>query len=385
VTASTVAEVARRVPPDLTDQLRNDPDVVDWLIGVTENEDTKDGYVRQVAKFLLFTGWTVRRLFEIKQEALRRGEPMSEVESKIRQFMEALREKGEYSGKYRAYTLAAIGSLLNSKGFTLKRKLVRVDSSPKLEMRVPERQEVERFIEYAATLEKKLLYTILTDTPCRPRVAPALRWNWLEAKWWEKDVVHVSLPKQFRPAPGAGPRKFEPICFLGPRTVELLKQDRQAKINAGNVPLDTDRIFDITYDGALKAVIRDFNDLVANGLIRPSRRSEQGVPLEQPISPKSWRKYQFNIIDALVDISPEWRKMLKGRDLATEKYYSHENIEALRKIYRDKIYPALWTQPAPANPEKIKELEKRLDAQSLEIRNLQSLARQLWPRADTGG
>jgi hypothetical protein len=34
--------------------------------------------------------------------------------------------------------------------------------------------------------------------------------------------------------------------------------------------------------------------------------------------------------------------MLKGRDLGVEKYYSKENIEALGKIYREKIYPAIW-------------------------------------------
>jgi hypothetical protein len=380
--SSSLVGVVRKLPVDFTEALRKDPDVVDWLISVTENEDTKEGYVRQLAKFLLWTGWTVQDLFRIKQEALRKGEPMSEVETKIKRFMEALREE-KYSGKYRAYALASIGSLLNSKGFILKRKLVRVDSSPKLEMRVPERAEVEHFIEYAPTLERKLLYTILTDTPCRPRVPTALRWNWLESEWWEKGVIHVSLPKQFRPAPGAGPRKFEPICFLGPKTVELLKQYRQAKIRAGKVPLETDRILKVSYDGSLAAVRRDFDDLVELGLIRPSRKDPAGKPLEQPISPKSWRKYQFNIIDALVDISPEWRKMLKGRDLATEKYYSHENIEALRTIYREKIYPALWASTPTANPEEIKALTWKVANQEVVIENLDHLVRQLAAKLET--
>jgi hypothetical protein len=341
--SSLILGVPRRLPPTLVADLRKDPDIVDWLISVTENEETKENYVRQVGKFLLWTNWTVQDIFRIKEEALRNGHPMSDVETKIKRFMEALREEEEYSGKYRAFTLAAIGSLLNSKGFPLKRKLVRIDASSKLEMRVPELGEVERFVEYASTLEKKLFFTALTDTPCRPRVHTAIRWNWLEEHWWEKDFVHVSLPREFRPSPQSGPCKFEPICFLGPKTIGLLKQHRQAKINAGKVPLETDRILTINYDGGLATVRRDFDDLVKLGLVRPSRKDPEGKPLEQPISPKSWRKYQFNVIDSLRDIAPEWRKMLKGRDLDTEKYYSKENIEGLRKVYREKIYPQLWS------------------------------------------
>ena len=212
-------EVVRRLPPDFVAEVRRDPDVVDWLIGVTENQQTKDQYVRAVAKFLLWTGWTVMDLWRIKGEALREGEPMSEVETKIKLFMEALRAE-KYAGKYRALTLAALASLLNSKGFTLKRKLVRINAPPKLEMRVPDQAEVQRFIEYASGLEKKLLYTMLTDTPCRPRIHVALRWNWLEAKWWEKEVAHVTLPREFRHLP----RIPEDAERPRPRHGEILQQ-----------------------------------------------------------------------------------------------------------------------------------------------------------------
>ncbi len=381
--SSLVLGVYRRLPEGYADGLRKDPDVIDWLIGATENEETKENYVRQVGKFLLWTDptrfpspWKVQDLWRIKKEALRQGEPMSDVEKKIKLFIEVQRDE-EYSGKYRAFTLAAIGSLMNSKGFTLKRKLVRINASPKLEMRVPIREEVERFVEYASTLEKKLYYTALTDTPCRPRVHIALRWNWLEETWWEKDVVHVNLPREFRASPESGPRKFEPICFLGPKTIQLLKLHRQAKINAGHVPLETDRIFGFDYDAALAAVRRDYEDLVELGLVRPSRKDDKGKPVEQPIRPKSWRKYQFNIIDALTDIAPEWRKMLKGRDLDTEKYYSEQNIEALRKIHREKIQPHLWTDSAAPNPEKLHALEDQVSCLALELRNTQQFVRQL--------
>ena len=97
-------------------------------------------------------------------------------------------------------------------------------------------------------------------------------------------------------------------------------------------PLETDRILSFTYDAVRVTVHRDYERLIELSLIRPSRRDEKGELTEQPITPKSWRKYGFNMIDACVDVSPEWRKMLKGRDLSTERYYSRENVEALRKI-----------------------------------------------------
>jgi hypothetical protein len=211
-------------------------------------------------------------------------------------------------------------------------------------------------------LERKLLYCLMTETPCRPRVFPALRWNWFEPEWWEKDAVHVSLPKQFRPSNQGGPKKFEPICFLGPKSITFLKQLREAKIRAGEIPLETDRILSYTYDAMTIAIRRDSQMLMNLGLIRPSRTDEQENLVEQSISPKSWRKYHFNIIDSLTDISPEWRSMLKGRDLRTERYYSRENIEALRKIYQEKIYPQLWSDVAAAHEsEKLKALKEELE------------------------
>lgn len=339
-----VREVPVSVPADFVETLKKDPTVVDWFIEASDNAKTRDHYIKWLAKFLAWTGWTVDEIFRIKREAMRNGEPVSDVERQIRRFHETLRVQ-KYSGKYRAQAVAAMSSLLNSKGYTLKRRLVRLDISPMLEMRVPEQKEVEVFVSYARGMQKKLLYTMMTDTPCRPRVFPAIQWNWLEEEWWTKDVVHVILPKQFRPI-RVGPRKFEPICFLGPKTVALLTQKREAHIKAGKIPFGTDQVLGLTYPALLATVSRDYDALVNLGLIRSSRTDQQDSLIEQPIVPKSWRKYQFNIIDSLTEISPEWRKMLKGRDLQTERYYSKENIEALRKIYRDKIYPQLWHDTA---------------------------------------
>jgi hypothetical protein len=241
----------------------------------------------------------------MKREALMRGEPLSPVEAAIRQCHELLRQM-DYAGKTRGKLVAIVYSFLGSRGYTVPKKLLRLDMADELLMRVPEREDVEVFVQYAGSLERKLLYTLMTEIPCRPRVFPTLRWNWLEEKWQEKDFVHVSLPKQFRPANQGGPKKFEPICFLGPKSVGLMKQVREAKIRNGNVPLETDRIFQITFNAMYLAVRHDFEAHVQKGLIKPSRHDENGVPIEQSISPKSWRKYQFNIIDAIPDISPEW-------------------------------------------------------------------------------
>lgn len=351
--------------------LTADPFVSNWLISVSELDGTREYYLRWLVEFLRFTGWAPKEIFRIKREALKEGEPVSAVEEQIRRFHEELRKRG-YAGKSRAVAVSALYSFLGSKGYTVPRKLVRLNASNKFEMRVPTRQEVETFLEYARSLEKKLVYTLMVETPCRPRVFPAMRWNWLEPEWWQKDVVHVILPKEFRPQNQSGPRKFEPVCFLGPKSLSLLSQLREARIRAGNPPRETDRILLLSYDALLITVRRDFEELVRLGLVRPSRTDEKGGLTEQSLTPKSWRKYQFNIIDALTDISPEWRKMLKGRDLQTERYYSQENIEALREIYRTRIYPQLWSDTVKIQEsEEVKHLREQVEELRIAVRMLQ--------------
>jgi hypothetical protein len=354
-------------------QVAKDPDVQDWLISASEHDQTRGEYLEHLARFLAWAGWTPGQLWDLKREAMKRGEPLSEVEKRLRRYHEALRRMG-YAGKTRAKLVAAVYSFIGSKGYPIPRKLIRLDMADKLMMRVPEREEIETFLHYARTPEKKLYYTMTTDCPCRPRVFPALRWSWLEEKWMNLPVIHIPLPKEFRPQTQGGPRKFEPPCFLGPRSVSLLKQVHEAKVLAGKPPKDTDHILPYTQDAWQITVARDFNYLTRQGLIRPSRTDEQGELIEQPITPKSWRKYQFNIIDAIPDISPEWRKMLKGRDLQTERYYSKENIEALRKIYREKIYPQLWTDTTALSAEKMKSLEEKIETLTQKVQILEEIS-----------
>jgi hypothetical protein len=64
-------------------------------------------------------------------------------------------------------------------------------------------------------------------------------------------------------------------------------------------------------------------------------------------------------------------------DLQTERYYSKENVEALRKIYREKIYPQLWTDTTNPSPEEIRNLHEQVSRQGLEIETLQGLVKQL--------
>jgi len=358
-----------QVPKSFLEEVSQDPDVQDWLISCSQNDKTRGEYLEHVARFLNWSAWTPARIWEIKREALRNGDPLSPVENQIRRYHEALRRMG-YAGKTRAKLIAAIYSFISSKGYAIPKKLIRLDMAEKLSIRVPERNEIELFLQYAGNIDMKLLYTLMTETPCRPRVFPALRWNWLEEKWSDKEFIHVSLPKEFRPSNQGGPRKFEPICFLGPKSIEVMKQIRDARIRQGSTPHETDRILKYTLDAAHIAVRRDFERLVQLGLIRPSRVDENRNLTEQAISPKSWRKYQFNIIDSLREISDEWRRMLKGRDLRTERYYSRENIAELRKIYRDRIYPQLWGDVRPQDSE-VKALREEIEELRLAVRILQ--------------
>lgn len=338
-----------------------DPEVQDWLFGVTEREETRSDYLTSFGRFLKWTGWTPTQILQLKKEAMKQGEPFSEVERAVKRFHETLRQMG-YAGKSRARDVAAISSFIASKGYTLPRKLVRIDVTDKLEIRVPTPEEVELFIQYAGSLEKKLLYTMMRDSSCRPRVFPTLQWAWLEQEWWKKQFVYVNLPKQFRPGPAGGPRKFEPPMFLGPQSVTHLKQIREARIKKGHIPLDQDHILRFTQSNINTLVNRDYKKLMGLKLIRPSRLDEKREPAEQAITPKSWRKYQFNVIDAIPDISTEWRKMLKGRDLQTEKYYSVENIKNLKDLYSTRIYPHLSPGTTePPNQEELKNLRNLIE------------------------
>jgi hypothetical protein len=293
------------VDPAFLGELAKQPPVIDSLIGVSDKPSTRQDYLNWLSRFLKWTGWAPSRMFELKREAMMRGEPFCEVETQIRRFNEAMRRMG-YAGLTRAQAIAALYSYVGSRGYTIKRKLVRFDMGTKMELRVPTQNEVECFVQYASTIEKKLMYTLQVEAPCRPRVFTAMRWGWLETDWWTNNIVHVTLPRELRPGTQGGPKKFEPICFLGPKSVKLLKQIREAKIGIGHVPLPTDTVLGLTYAAMRAQVSRDYLDLVKMNIIRPSRRDEKGELIEQPISAKSWRKYQFNIIDAIPDISPEW-------------------------------------------------------------------------------
>ena len=344
---------------------------MDWLISVSDKEGTRSDYLVWLSRFLKWTGWRPGDLFSFKREALRQGEPQCEVEAQMKRFHESLRKMG-YAGLTRAQAMAALYSFLGSKGYTVKRKLIRLDMSCKLEMRVPSQEEVQLFLEYAKGIKKKLLYTLMTETPCRPRVFAALKWGWLEPEWWTKTVAHVALPREFQPSNQGGPRKFEPVSFIGPKSISLLKQYRESQIRVGKVPLEMAPILSLTYDAIRATVQRDYEDLTALGLLRPSRRAQDGELVEQPVNPKGWRKYGFNVIDACVDISPEWRKMLKGRDLNTEKYYSQENVEALREIYRERIQPKLWSDAnAAQNQEEVRTLRTEVEGLRQALRDLE--------------
>lgn len=356
--------------------VNQDPLVQDWLFGVTENQTTRDDYLESFSRFIQWSELTPAQIIQLKRGAMKEGEPFSDVERALKRFQETLRQMG-YAGKARARDLAAVSSFVTSKGYSLPKKFIRIDISNKYDIRVPTHEEVGLFLQYAGSLDRKLLYAMITDSPCRPRVFPAVRWAWLEPEWWEKDFVYVNLPKQFRPGPAGGPRKFEPPMFLGPVSLGYLRQIRDNHIKAGHVPLPQDHMLRFTQSNITVMISRDYKKLTGLNLIRPCRTNEKGEPNEQALTPKSWRKFQFNIIDSLTDISPEWRKMLKGRDLATEKYYSLENIEALRRIYIEKIYPKLWPNTAAPNPEKIKALEDKVNSQGLELRNMAKLLKQL--------
>jgi hypothetical protein len=50
-----------------------DPDVVDWLISVSDKEDTRSDYLVWLSRFLKWTGWRPGDLLSFKREALRQG------------------------------------------------------------------------------------------------------------------------------------------------------------------------------------------------------------------------------------------------------------------------------------------------------------------------
>ena len=100
-----------------------------------------------------------------------------------------------------------------------------------------------------------------------------------------KSSIYISLPKESRPSNQSGPRKFEPICFLGARSIELMKQTRAARIRQGRTLLETDRILEFRGDAAHIGVRRDFDNLVHLNLIRPSRTDEKGAKPNRESAP----------------------------------------------------------------------------------------------------
>jgi len=307
------------------------PEVAKWISAVTTKESTRDIYLRGMGGFIAFSGLKPAEMLKVKKEGLKQGEIRTLVEDKLVEWIRSRERK--YSQKTIKAEAAAVTSFLTFKGFQLPKRIAKVAGRESLELRDPEQAEVEALISYAHDLEKKTLITLMAETPCRPRVFAALRWGWLEEGWESKDIANIRLPKEFRPTE-SGPRKFEPIAFIGKRSIELLKRLKEQR---GAVKAE-DRVFPYTHTWFKKTVQRIFQRCIREKAVRASR------PEEQTLSLKSFRKYVFNAIDACRDISPEWRSMLKGRDLGVEKYYSKENIEKLREVYRTRVYPQIWKE-----------------------------------------
>jgi len=316
------------------------PEVGKWISAVTTKESTREIYLRGMGGFIAFSGLKPAEMLRIKKEGLKQGEIRTLVEDKLVEWIRS-REK-KYSQKTIKAEAAAVTSFLTFKGFQLPKRIAKVAGKESKELRDPEQAEVEALISYAHDLEKKTLITMMAESPCRPRVFAALRWGWLEEGWESKDIANIRLPKEFRPTE-SGPRKFEPIAFIGKRSIELLKRLKEQR---GTVKAE-DRIFPYTHTWFKQSVRRIFQRCIEEKAVRASR------PEEQTLSLKSFRKYVFNAIDACRDISPEWRSMLKGRDLGVEKYYSKENIENLREVYRAKVYPRIWKHEEPTRLDRL--------------------------------
>jgi hypothetical protein len=331
--------VPKRPSKEFCAELQRDPLVVEWFISIGENEGSRKVYLWWFAVFCLFTGWTPQEIINLKRKALQRGEPKGEVESALRRFYSALCSVG-YAGKTSSLGLTACYSFLNAHGFPVPRRLIRMSYGVPKEIRLLEEKELEGLISQAGTLEKAVLFTVMAECPARPRIFPQMQWSWLEEDWYKREVAHISLPTRFRPRRGGGSIKFEPICYAGPRGTIMLKKLRDELIRQGRPPTPNTKIFSSLYLHP-----RAINFAVETACARATkiRVLRERKENEESISPKSFRKFVFNIIDSLEGISPEWRAMLKGRDLGVEKYYSKANIEALRKIYREKIYPAIWS------------------------------------------
>jgi len=311
-------------------------EVKEWIDAVTEKFWTRHGYLRAMGRFIEFTGWTPKEMLEIKASGLKEGKIKTELESKIVEFIRTMQREGKQrgEGKYAPGSViqfrTAIGSFLSYHGFQLPRKFMKLGKALLKRMRDPELNEVEAMIQYATNLQVKALLTVAAECPCRSRVFEALQWDWLEEGWENKDIVHIQLPTRFRPLE-SGPKKFEPIAFIGPRSISILKQLAEKRGRKG-------RVFPYSRHWFVEMPEKVYARAVREHAVRPSAADEQ------PITFKSFRKYVFNAIDACRDISPEWRSMLKGRDLGVEKYYSKENVEKLREVYRNTVYPEIWRE-----------------------------------------
>jgi hypothetical protein len=324
--------------------------VKEWLTQIGNKPTTTRHYLGWLAKFCHFAEMTPPQMLKVKSQALKQGQPKSKVESKLILWVGELQKTYSEPTVNLGYT--AVRSFVASSGHSIPPKLIKLGLTLDKEMRVPTQTEIQNMIQYAVGLQQKTLVVLMSECSCRPRVFSNLRWGWLEKGWQNKDVAYVKLPKEYRPTT-PGSTKFEPAAFIGRHSIEALQKLKEFYEAKGKTITDETRIFPPGETWVRVVVHRTYIRTVRQKIIVESK------PDEQTISAKSFRKFVFNAIDAARDISPEWRGMLKGRSLQVEKYYSQENIEALRKIYHEKILPALGT--STITDERVKEQEKRID------------------------
>lgn len=214
---------------------------------------------------------------------------------------------------------------------------------PKQFHRGYKREEIKKLIGFLRNRYHKLYAYMVVETGLRAQMVLDIQYKHIKEDWEAQprpDCIAVKFPTDYYSR-----SKAAGFCFLGPHSIELLKEI----IERDRLKLKPeDHIIAIQYQGIYAALNR--------------AKAAAGLPRElQPIH--GFRKW-FDRAVTDTDIPHEYKDLLKGRFTETvAKHYTDRGWEdVLRPMYR-KVLPLLDPDVTP-NPELDKELRDWKDEKS---------------------
>ena len=251
-------------------------------------------------------------------------------------------------GSSRTVTMMALRSLLRKHGYNSLPKVEEATNTPLEYHPGYKRDEVQRLLEYLDQPIEKLYVHFAKDSGLRSQDILSLCYRHVKRDLeGGKEYVHLELePIYYNRKKSAG------ITFIGPNTVQLLKQ----LVNNGTVRAEPNaRIFAFKYETLRQVLVR----------------AKKKADLDRKIQPShGLRKFFENCLDR-IGLDLDKKRQLEGHSLGVRWAYTDQGIDPLRELYKQ-AYRFLDLSEESVVSNELHVLQSKIDEQEKTITNLKN-------------